>query len=475
MKKLLLFLCSALIIGFISCSSEEPFIDDDINSGIPTKLDISQNQLSFSKDGGENIINITSDGKWILTNNDDWCLISPKTGNGNAQIKITLKTNTSDKERLTEIILKGGNLSQKITVSQDPSTSTSKPEVPIKIHVEKAGTLKELIGSRLNQIENLLLTGSLNGTDIKTIRSMEKLSVIDLSNANIVSGGDSYNIDGNGNYCYTSNNIISSSMFSDKMNLISITLPNNITRIGHGAFWGCSKLTSIIIPNKVEIIEYGAFGECSSLNSIVLSNSLKEIKDWAFARCYGLKSISLPNSLIKIERPFLECTSLSSITIPSSLIEILSGAFRNCTQLKEFIVEKDNPNFSSTNGVLCNKDKTILIAYPNAKGTTYIIPNSILRIEDSAFFNCHNLKSITITENIRSIGLNSFLDCPNLKDIHVKSKIPPKVIEEYYNELWHAVFDKEINLSATLYVPKGKYNDYWIAPIWRDFKNIKEE
>lgn len=71
-----------------------------------------------------------------------------------------------------------------------------------------------------------------------------KLSVLDLSEAKIVKGGDCYL---NNGYDYTSNDVIGSRAFLGCSGLTSLTLPADITSIGDEAFQGCSGLTSIYV------------------------------------------------------------------------------------------------------------------------------------------------------------------------------------------------------------------------------------
>ena len=114
----------------------------------------------------------------------------------------------------------------------------------ITIKLDKAGTLPDKIGSsRMYKITNLKLVGEINGTDLGMIRKMAgrdywgdvtegNLSVLDLSEAKIVEGGDSYYSRDN----YTSNDAIGKYAFSDCSGLTSLTLPAGITSIGDDAF-----------------------------------------------------------------------------------------------------------------------------------------------------------------------------------------------------------------------------------------------
>ena len=150
----------------------------------------------------------------------------------------------------------------------------------ITITLEKAGTLPDKIGSsKKYKITNLKIIGEIHGTDLSMIREMAvwavsvfdtdgKLSVLDLSEAKIVKGGDyyySYNDIYNNNYYYTSNDVIGSYAFSYCSGLTSLTLPAGITSIGEFAFSYCSGLTSIYVyAEKVPRIGRYAFEGCAS-------------------------------------------------------------------------------------------------------------------------------------------------------------------------------------------------------------------
>lgn len=146
----------------------------------------------------------------------------------------------------------------------------------ITIELEKAGTLPDRISSsKMYKITNLKIIGEINGTDLSMIREMAggnysdgKLSVLDLSEAKIVEGGDSYYVNDLHNYYSTSNDVIGSFAFQGCRRLTSLTLPAGITKIGSYAFDGCSGLTSLNLPAGITKIGDGAFRGCSGLTSI---------------------------------------------------------------------------------------------------------------------------------------------------------------------------------------------------------------
>ena len=148
----------------------------------------------------------------------------------------------------------------------------------ITIKLDKAGTLPDRIASsKKYKITNLKLVGEINGTDWNMIREMAgrnyqesstegNLSVLDLSEAKIVAGGDYYYYDNLfNNKVYTSNDEIGEYAFAYCSGLTSLTLPAGITSIGEFAFSYCSGLTSIYVyAEKVPRIGRYAFEGCAS-------------------------------------------------------------------------------------------------------------------------------------------------------------------------------------------------------------------
>lgn len=187
-------------------------------------------------------------------------------------------------------------------------------EKSITVNVITAGTLSTFLDpSQKLQITELTISGNLNGSDFYTIRDLTNLSLLNLADANIVSGGGTYYPIPSFNW-FTSNNEVSQYLFSNLSNITSIKLPKNIVSIREGAFYGCGKLKSIEIPGSVKAIERYAFYYCTGLDSIVITDNVTSIGDNAFGICSALRSIYLPKSLLTIgEDIFYSCTGLKEI------------------------------------------------------------------------------------------------------------------------------------------------------------------
>lgn len=173
--------------------------------------------------------------------------------------------------------------------------------------------------------------------------------------------------------------------------ITSITIPDSVTSIGYGAFSGYSRITSIIvdannpnyqsidgnlytkdgktliqyaigktntsfiIPSGVTSIGKGAFSYCYSLTSIVIPDSVTSIGDYAFYECGSFISITIPDSVTSIgNNAFEKCMSLKSITIPSSVTSIGSHAFSDCSRLVIYCETTSRPNGWSSDWNYCH-------------------------------------------------------------------------------------------------------------------------
>ncbi|MBR4226131.1 MAG: leucine-rich repeat domain-containing protein, partial [Candidatus Methanomethylophilaceae archaeon] len=202
----------------------------------------------------------------------------------------------------------------------------------------------------------------------------------------------------------------------------SAVIPNSTTSIGSYAFYNCSFLSSVTIPSNVKTIGVSAFEGCTSLSSVMIPSSVTSVKSGAFFGCSSLEAIdvdsgnakysssdgvlfnkaktelvtfpagkqvteySVPSTVTSIKSYAFEGSVVSSVYVPAAVTSIGAYAFRGCSSLEAIDVDSGNAEYSSSDGVLFDKAKTVLIAYPAMKqGTEYSVPATVTSIKSYAF------------------------------------------------------------------------------------------
>ena len=291
------------------------------------------------------------------------------------------------------------------------------------------------------------LPNTITSIKMQQFYGLEKLESIDLGN----------------NITY-----IGQSAFAYCSSLKSINLPETVIEIGYGTFRNCTSLTFLEIPNKVTDIGSIIFEGCTALKSIKIGDSVTSLPEdfssltsleefivspdnkkyssengilfskdktallncplgidcssyqipfnvetiyaYAFKNHAEITSIAFHNNINTIfDYAFENCVGLEKVEIPQNVTSLGYQVFPGCTNFKEFIVDPNNNNYSSEDGVLYNKSKTILLRYPIGKqNESYILPNGTDTIADCAFNNCSYLSNVILHDNLDVIGSDVF-------------------------------------------------------------------
>ncbi len=218
------------------------------------------------------------------------------------------------------------------------------------------------------------------------------------------------NVDENNNVYSSEDGVLFS---KDKKKLIMFpmgvkgeySIPNTVEVIGEDAFTH-SLISLVNIPDSVLIIEDSAF-YASDITKFIIPDSVISIEPYAFGACYELESIVIGNSVSEIPNSAFYYSSAKTITLGRSVSSIGTDAFVYNTSLTSIIVNEDNENFISDDGILFNKDKTTLMVFPAGKSGTYSIPNSVSTIASKAFQYSH-LSSIIMNDNVKLIEEYAF-------------------------------------------------------------------
>ncbi len=230
-------------------------------------------------------------------------------------------------------------------------------------------------------------------------------------------------------------NEISFRTFKGCAALEEITIPENVTFIGSEAFEDCISLQKVtFLSTYVETIEHSAFENCVSLKSMDLPEGIEIIMRDLFLGCTSLENVTIPESAWCMHPDvFAGCAALKSIYIPKNLTNIYEE-YSGCTALTAIWVDKDNPKYSSDDkGVMYNKDKTTLIAFPRGYLGEYVIPETVTTIGESTFSGCKKLTSITIPASVNTIGRYAFSRCSNLESVILSQGITKLGEQSFYD------------------------------------------
>lgn len=276
-----------------------------------------------------------------------------------------------------------------------------------------------------------------------------------------------------------------------------------ITAVNDG--WGQSsiEMPSRITNNGVTYTVTGLGEQCMQMKQathIILPQYLKRIGEGAFLDC-KFEHFIIPSTVTRIDaHAFRMCRQLREITIPASVRQIGYSPFRGCTRLQNINVESGNPNYTSIDGILYNKNVTELIQIPYPrKMDTYVAPSTLVSVNREAIytqgirnfvfpnglkyiakyaFKGSNVNSIVIPASVLSIDEEAFTgrNRPNSGDgmegeyiaaMIVTSSRPPKMHSQAFGRGY-------FKNDPTLFVPAGSRENYLSTDGWSNLTNVKE-
>ena len=165
----------------------------------------------------------------------------------------------------------------------------------------------------------------------------------------------------------------------------TLTIPNNVSKIGYGAFSNVEGLKTIIIPETVKEIGPYAFAYNSTLEKVIIKDGVEKIGEYAFIGDERLKEIILPNTLKEAGTKTFASTKIEKINIPGSLT-VIPANFITTTALKEITLNEGTQTISSQ-------------AFLTAQISSIKLSSTITQISTSAFGSCTLLENFDLSEN----------------------------------------------------------------------------
>lgn len=183
-------------------------------------------------------------------------------------------------------------------------------------------------------------------------------------------------------------------------------IPENATSIGNNAFRS-SGVKTVTFADNSQVLSIGtsAFEGATALERIELPNSVVSIGTSAFWQTYALKSIAIPVNLTTIA---IDAFYLSGVT--------------------NFQIASGNNFYSSSGGVLFNKNKTTLIRFPPVSTNEYVVPNGVTTISPLAFarvsfLDAPKLSKIKLPSTLTEIGASAFHSTTSLTSIEIPDSV----------------------------------------------------
>ena len=297
-------------------------------------------------------------------------------------------------------------------------------------------------------VQNLTVTGYINGTDVKFIRELinnRQLSHLDLSDANIIAGGEAYYTHPAGTLSYKidKDNTIGRYMFTDyawKGHLTYLSLPKSVTEIEIDNSTGyCNdNLDTLVIGGDLKMLRY--MDVCQTKKYLMIREGVDSLN----ATNIQAKSVHLPTTIKYLDRKTFR-------------IDTVKANIENIDYFNNRCVYSGN-SLNYDIGVLDND--TITLSENLSKWNV-----NAFRVKDgTTIFLNDKLKEINFNIDFGSSSTwnGGALSAKNLI-IHSPSRTPIKIDS------------KGLFSTATIYVPKGSVEAYKSQLPWSNATILEEK
>lgn len=281
--------------------------------------------------------------------------------------------------------------------------------------------------------------------------------------------------------------------FRGCINLKEIEEQEKIFQMESFAFSGCKSIEKINLSN-IDIIPAEAFSNCTNLKEIIFNITTKKIETRAFYKCVNIEELLLPDTIKIIKKEsFKKCNKVKKLTIPASLKSFGEAALSYMNSLEYLEVSPLNKTFiTPDHKILINQIQQKLVLYATGcKDKSYSLKDYVVSYDDLkrslirpitgigkyAFAGANNLEELIICACVQDIESTSFYDCHNLKKLTIEAislfTCPGIHIRENGNYYYEETAKNKVNMPFEIITFTGELVQIYTGAL-EHFKNVKK-
>lgn len=260
---------------------------------------------------------------------------------------------------------------------------------------------------------------------------------------------------------------IADSAFENNVDIVQVSMPSTIVRIGKRAFSGCSRLTAVNISSGLKSIGERAFAWCTGLTYFTLPADLEVIEQYAFDNCENIvyfqdltgnslhwvgknafddtawyKNVYGDNITINQGRVLLKYSgNATSYTIPWNIFYIAEDAFAGNDETESLILPN---NIMALQSGSISHMASLRSIYSSTE---------IDNIEESAFLDLPELETVSIHND--DLDFVNFMDCPKSPYGSLSSRAYSASIPDEADKLFVSDYDKDLDAVVILHCLPG--------------------